>query len=106
MRWWIGCLALAGCTALNAPPVVQSARLSADTLTLSLSDGTVWALKEMRSQPDAPATEVEENRRLFMQEARLLASLSYPNLPVVAELFENQGHLTMARDAETRVKGG
>ena len=60
-----------------------------------LSDGTVWALKEMRSQPDAPATEVEENRRLFMQEARLLASLSYPNLPVVAELFENQGRPTM-----------
>ena len=60
-----------------------------------LSDGTVWALKEMRSQPDAPATEVEENRRLFMQEARLLASLSYPNLPVVAELFEHQGRPTM-----------
>jgi hypothetical protein len=41
MRWWIGCLALAGCAALNAPPVAQSARLSADTLTLTLSDGTL-----------------------------------------------------------------
>lgn len=54
-----------------------------------LSDGTVWALKEMRPPPDAPETEVEENRKLFMQEANLLRSLSHPSLPVVADTFEN-----------------
>ncbi|MFN8501255.1 protein kinase domain-containing protein [Kouleothrix sp.] len=63
-----------------------------------LSDGTVWALKEMRALPDAPADEVAENRRLFEQEARLLESLSYPNLPVVAELFTFQGRPTMVME--------
>lgn len=63
-----------------------------------LSDGTVWALKEMRSQPDAPVPEVEENRRLFEQEARLLESLHYPNLPVVAELFSYQGRPAMVME--------
>ncbi|MFN8568347.1 MAG: protein kinase [Kouleothrix sp.] len=63
-----------------------------------LSDGTVWALKEMRSQPDAAPSEVEENRRLFDQEATLLQSLSYPNLPVVAEVFVYQGRPTMVME--------
>ena len=49
-----------------------------------MSDGAIWALKEMRPQQDAPPNEVEENRRLFVQEAELLESLHYPNLPVVA----------------------
>ncbi len=35
-----------------------------------LADNTVWALKEMRPPKDAPAQEVEENRNLFLQEAR------------------------------------
>jgi serine/threonine protein kinase len=56
-----------------------------------LADGTVWALKEMRPPPDAPENEVEENRRLFVQEANLLRSLSHPSLPVVADTFENNG---------------
>lgn len=56
-----------------------------------LADGTIWALKEMRPPPDAPASEIEENRRLFMQEAELLSSLSHPNLPVVADFFADQG---------------
>jgi hypothetical protein len=47
MRWMIGVLALGGCAALQATPVQQSARLSADVLTLSLTDGTIcrarWA---------------------------------------------------------------
>src|SRR6266508_2102087 len=54
-------------------------------------DGAIWALKEMRPPPDAPASEVEENRKLFLQEAELLSSLSHPNLPVVADFFEYQG---------------
>jgi serine/threonine protein kinase len=56
-----------------------------------MSDGTIWALKEMRPQQDVPQTEAEENRRLFEQEAALLEQLHYPNLPVVADRFEHQG---------------
>ena len=47
MRWMIGCLALAGCAALETAPVPQAARLSSEVLTLTLSDGTTcradWA---------------------------------------------------------------
>lgn len=47
MRWMIGILALGGCVGLQPVPVPQAARLSAEVLTLSLSDGTVcranWA---------------------------------------------------------------
>ena len=47
MRRMIGLLALGGCVSLQAAPVPQAARLSADTLTLTLSDGRVckapWA---------------------------------------------------------------
>lgn len=55
------------------------------------ADGTVWALKEMRPLPDTPQNEIEENRRLFTQEAELLRTLKHPNLPVVAETFEHDG---------------
>lgn len=47
MRWMIGVLALGGCVGLQAAPVPQAARLSAEVLTLTLSDGTAcraeWA---------------------------------------------------------------
>ena len=47
MRWMIGLVALAGCATIATAPVPQAARLSADVLTLSLSDGSVcrasWA---------------------------------------------------------------
>jgi eukaryotic-like serine/threonine-protein kinase len=55
------------------------------------ADGAIWALKEMRPPPDAPPNEVEENRKLFFQEAELLSQLSHPNLPIVADFFEHQG---------------
>lgn len=58
---------------------------------LRLADSTIWALKEMRPAEDLPTAELEENRRLFLQEAELLSKLSHPGLPVVAELFEYQG---------------
>lgn len=48
-------------------------------------------VKEMRPAEDLPTAELEENRRLFLQEAELLSKLSHPGLPVVAELFEYQG---------------
>jgi hypothetical protein len=41
MRKLLVVLALGGCAGLQAAPVPQAARLSADTLTLTLSDGTV-----------------------------------------------------------------
>jgi hypothetical protein len=63
-----------------------------------LSDATIWALKEMRPQQDAPPTEAEENRRLFEQEAELLEQLHHPNLPVVADRFEHQGRPTMVME--------
>lgn len=63
-----------------------------------LSDGTLWALKEMRAQQDAPPAEVEENRRLFEQEAALLESLRHPNLPLVADRFEHQGRPTLVME--------
>jgi serine/threonine protein kinase len=63
-----------------------------------LADGTIWALKEMRPPDDIQSAELEENRRMFLQEAELLSKLSHPNLPVVADLFENQGRPTMVME--------
>ena len=55
------------------------------------ADNTMWALKEMRALPDTPQNEVDENRRLFTQEAELLRTLHHANLPVVAETFDHDG---------------
>jgi serine/threonine protein kinase len=63
-----------------------------------LADGTVWALKEMRSLQDVPAEEAEENRRMFDQEAALLEKLRHPSLPVVADRFLYQGRPTMVME--------
>jgi tRNA A-37 threonylcarbamoyl transferase component Bud32 len=52
-----------------------------------LSDGAIWALKEMRPPADTPPAELEENRKLFAQEAELLRTLRFPNLPVIADYF-------------------
>lgn len=47
MRWMIGVLALGGCAMMQSSPAPQSARLSSETVTLVLTDGTVcragWA---------------------------------------------------------------
>lgn len=53
------------------------------------NDASIWALKEMRPPPDIEPEELAENRRLFAQEAELLRSLNHPNLPVIADYFEN-----------------
>ncbi|NOK60582.1 MAG: FHA domain-containing protein [Chloroflexi bacterium AL-W] len=55
-----------------------------------LADNTIWALKEMHPPPDTPASETEENRRLFIQEADLLRSLDHANLPAVADFFDHE----------------
>jgi hypothetical protein len=55
-------------------------------------DGTLhlWALKELRPTSDDLGT-LAEGRRLFEQEARMLARLRHPNLPRVAAFFEADG---------------
>ena len=62
------------------------------------SDGTVWALKEMRPQGELSAEELTDTRQLFEREALLLQSLRHPSLPVVAELFANEGRPTMVME--------
>ncbi len=59
------------------------------------SDGSIWALKEMRPAGEVTAEELAEAHQLFLQEAELLRSLSFPNLPVVIDLFEYEGRPTM-----------
>lgn len=55
------------------------------------ADRSIWALKEMRPPHDAQPSEIEENRKLFIQEAELLGKLQHANLPVIADCFEYQG---------------
>ncbi len=62
------------------------------------SDTSIWALKEMRLPPDTPPDEIVENRNLFAQEADLLRKLDHPNLPVIADFFENDGRPTMVME--------
>lgn len=77
MRWMIALLAVAGCASLQANPVPQAARLSAEVLTLTLSDGTVcranWAAEggAGRLEPCGPgygyAVTVVENSNILRQ---------------------------------------
>lgn len=62
------------------------------------ADSTIWALKEMRPSPTTPPDEIEENRNLFEQEAKLLASLSHPNIPVLADYFTFDGRPVMVME--------
>jgi serine/threonine protein kinase len=62
------------------------------------SDNTIWALKEMRPQVELPPEELVENRRLFEQEAELLRTLSFPNLPVIVDLFTNDQRPTLVME--------
>jgi hypothetical protein len=73
MRWMIGCLALAGCAALETAPVPQAARLSSEVLTLTLSDGTTcragWVAAGGAGRFDKcpPHANVVENPNLLRQ---------------------------------------
>ena len=62
------------------------------------ADNAVWALKEMRIPSEVPEQEAQENRRLFEQEAELLRSLAHPNLPIVADTFEQSGRPTLVME--------
>ncbi|MEF3274388.1 MAG: protein kinase [Chloroflexus sp.] len=63
-----------------------------------VSDGSIWALKELRPLGELSAEELAEARQLFRQEAELLRSLSHPNLPIVIELFEYEGRPTLVME--------
>ncbi|WP_026369615.1 protein kinase domain-containing protein [Kallotenue papyrolyticum] len=56
-----------------------------------LATGAIWALKEQRPAEPLKPDELEESRRLFEQEARLVLSISHPNAVSGRELFEWQG---------------
>lgn len=61
-------------------------------------DNTIWALKEMRPIDESASAELEENRKLFLQEAELLRNLSHSSLPIVADLFEYQNRPVMVME--------
>lgn len=58
---------------------------------MRLADHTVWALKEMRPTDEMRPVDDADQRRLFLQEAELLRTLSHPNLPAVSEIFVHDG---------------
>jgi len=57
---------------------------------LPSGSGKLWALKELRPQTQDRA-EQATGRKLFDQEARLLRDLDHPNIPKIADFFEEDG---------------
>jgi hypothetical protein len=57
---------------------------------LPAGSGKLWALKELRPQTQDRA-EQATGRKLFDQEARLLRELDHPNIPKIADFFEEDG---------------
>jgi eukaryotic-like serine/threonine-protein kinase len=62
------------------------------------NDNTIWVLKELRWPPDAPASEIEENRKLLFQEADFFRSLSHLEIPAIADVFESQDRPTLVME--------
>lgn len=58
---------------------------------MRLADHTLWALKEMCPTEDMRPVEDADQRRLFLQEAELLRTLTHANLPAVSEIFVHDG---------------
>ena len=57
----------------------------------------LWALKELRPHTQDPHTQAHA-RKLFDQEAKILKSLSHPNLPQIIDFFETQGRAYLAME--------
>jgi len=57
---------------------------------LPAGSGKLWALKELRPQTQDRA-EQATGRKLFVQEARWLRELDHPNIPKIADFFEEDG---------------
>jgi serine/threonine protein kinase len=64
---------------------------------LPAGSGKLWALKELRPQTQDKA-ERATARRLFEQEARLLRGLDHPNIPSIADFFEEDGRACLVME--------
>ncbi len=59
--------------------------------------GKLWALKELRPQTE-DRTERAVAQGLFQQESRLLRDLDHPNIPKIADFFEEQGRACLVME--------
>ena len=59
--------------------------------------GKLWALKELRPQTE-DRTERAVAQSLFQQESRLLRELDHPNIPKIADFFEEQGRACLVME--------
>lgn len=59
--------------------------------------GKLWALKELRPQTE-DRTERAVAQNLFQQESRLLRDLDHPNIPKIADFFEEQGRACLVME--------
>jgi serine/threonine protein kinase len=59
--------------------------------------GRLWALKELRPQTEDKAEQAVA-RGMFEQEARLLRSLDHPNIPKIADFFEENGRACLVME--------
>jgi hypothetical protein len=59
--------------------------------------GTLWALKELRPQTEDRAEQAVA-RGLFEQESRLLRDLDHPNIPKIADFFEENGRACLVME--------
>lgn len=64
---------------------------------LPVGSGKLWALKELRPQTQNKAEQAVA-RGLFEQEAKLLRSLDHPNIPKIADYFEENGRACLVME--------
>lgn len=62
------------------------------------TDGTMWAMKELRPDTMLSPNEFADNRRLFEHEAQLILRLDHPNIVGGEELFEWQARLYLVME--------
>ncbi len=64
---------------------------------LPAGSGKLWALKELRPQTE-DRSERAMAQGLFQQESRLLRELDHPNIPKIADFFEEQGRACLVME--------
>jgi serine/threonine-protein kinase len=64
---------------------------------LPAGSGKLWALKELRPQTE-DRSERAVAQGLFQQESRLLRELDHPNIPKIADFFEEQGRACLVME--------
>jgi len=62
-----------------------------------IPSGKIWALKELLDL-DTDVNERENNLKMFQEEARMLATLSHPNIPQVVAYFAEQDRHYLVMD--------